>query len=198
MTAFIVSSGQRVLFSFLAAVFPLLFLSFLPVAVWGADQESLTKAPVFSAKDLSGKTVKLSDLLNKGPVLINFWMSCCKPCKNQLPELDKLHRAYRDRGFQVVAISEDGPKTVLGVKALVSQKKWEMLVLVDTNKGVGNLYNVRKYPTSYLIAQDGTIAHFALGYMPGDEKQLEERVVSLLGGETRTTSGAPHGSGMSK
>ncbi len=165
-------------------------LALLP-GVAGSQKVALSKAPDFSAKDLSGKTVKLADLLQSGPVLVDFWTTWCKPCKNELPELDRLHKTYRDRGFKVVAIAEDDPKSVLAVKPLVTQKKWEMIVLTDTKRDVGNLFNVRNYPTSFLIDKDGTIASFAQGYMPGDEKQLEAKVVGLLGGgEAGTTSGS--------
>lgn len=183
-----------------AAMGFLLCLSILALspATAGAQKVQLNKAPDFTAKDLAGKTVRLSELLKSGPVLVDFWTTWCKPCKNELPELDKLHRTYRERGFQVVAIAEDDPKTVLGVKPLVTQKKWELIVLTDTKKEVGNLFNVRNYPTSFLIAQDGTIMNFAQGYMPGDEKQLEAKVVGLLGGEAGTTSGSTQGSESTK
>ncbi len=172
----------------------------LPTGALGAGEPAArSKAPDFAAKDLSGKTVKLAELLKTGPVLIDFWTTWCKPCKNELPVLDRMHRTYRDRGFKVVAISEDDPKTVLGVKPLVNQKKWEMVVLTDTAKDVGNAFSVRSYPTSFLISQDGTIVHFAQGYMQGDEKQLEEKLVGLLGGGTGSASGgSAQGSGASK
>jgi len=174
--------------------------SWLPARAEDPARSPMAKAPDFSAKDLSGKTIHLADLLKTGPVLVDFWTTWCKPCKNELPELDKLHRAYRDRGFKVVAIAEDDPKTVLGVKQIVTQKKWEMIILTDTKKDVGNSFNVRNYPTSFLIAQDGTIVNFAQGYMPGDEKPLEAKVVGLLGqgAGTTSTSGTTRGSGESK
>ena len=192
MRAFL-SFDRRVRIAAMRSLLCLSILALLP-SIAGAQKVELSKAPDFSAKDLSGKTVKLSDLLKTGPVLVDFWTTWCKPCKNELPELDKLYRTYRDRGFQVVALSQDDPKSVLAVKPLVTQKKWEMIVLTDTKRDVGNLFNVRNYPTSFLIAQDGTIASFAQGYMPGDEKQLEAKVVGLLGGEAGTPSGSTQGS----
>jgi peroxiredoxin len=135
----------------------------------------------FSAKDLQGKTVRLSELLKKGPVLLDFWTTYCKPCKLELPELDRMHRAYRDMGFTVVAISQDDPKTMRAVKPYVEQRKFEMLVLLDPEKQVGNKLNVRLHPTSFLVGQDGSVVHFAQGYSPGDEKALEGKVREMLG-----------------
>ena len=144
-------------------------------------QGSVLKAPDFTAKDLKGRNVRLSDLLKKGPVFLDFWTTWCKPCKLELPELDRLHRTYREHGFQVVAISEDDPRTLQGVDPLIRQKKYEFLVLVDPKNDVGNSFNVRNYPTSFLVAKDRTVAHFAQGYTPGDEKTVEQRIRGLLG-----------------
>lgn len=145
------------------------------------------KAPDFTAKDLDGKQVRLADLLKEGPVLVDFWTSWCKPCQIELPELNRLHKTYRQRGFKVVAIAQDDPKTIQKVKPIVKQMGLELIVLVDPKKEVGNSYKVRNYPTSFLVAKDGTVAHFAQGYMRGDEKALEEKVLELLGGPAEET-----------
>jgi peroxiredoxin len=146
----------------------------------------------FSAKNLQGETIQLSALLEKGPVLLDFWTTYCKPCKLELPELDRLHRTYRDQGFSVVAISQDDPKTLPRVKPYVEQRKFEMLVLVDPNKEVGNKLNVRLHPTSFLVAKDGSVVHFAQGYRPGDEKELESKVRELLGMGVGAGAGEGH------
>jgi peroxiredoxin len=143
--------------------------------------ESTPKVADFSAKDLQGKSVRLADLLKKGPVLLDFWTTYCKPCRLELPELDRLHRTYRDKGFTVVAISQDDPKTMRAVKPYVEQRKFEMVVLLDPDKAVGNKLNVRLHPTSFLVGQDGSVVSFAQGYSPGDERALEGKVRELLG-----------------
>jgi peroxiredoxin len=152
------------------------------------EKKKAPKAPDFTAKNLQGKSVTLSDLLKNGPVLLDFWTTYCKPCKLELPELDRLHRTYRDKGFQVVAIAQDCTKTCKKVKPYVRQRKYEMIVLLDTNKKVGNKYSVRAHPTSFLIDTDGSIVHFAQGYNKGDEKELEELVRGLLGLEAEENS----------
>lgn len=151
-----------------------------------AEEKKAPQAPDFTAKNLKGKSVKLSDLLKEGPVLLDFWTTYCKPCKLELPELDRLHRTYREKGFNVVAIAQDDTKTVKKVKPYVKQRKYEMIVLLDSNKEVGNRYSVRAHPTSFLIDTDGSIVHFAQGYNKGDEKELEALVRGLLGLEAET------------
>jgi peroxiredoxin len=149
-----------------------------------AGQAAAIKVPDFTVKDLKGKTIHLAELLAKGPVYLNFWTSWCSPCKREMPELDRIHKTYRDRGFAVVAIAQDETRTVGKVKPYIDSNKFEFLAATDPSKSVGNAYNVRAYPTSFLIKQDGTVAYFAQGYLPGDEKKIESLVRELLGMET--------------
>ena len=113
----------------------LVVTAFIGACVWpsAAEEKEAPKAPDFTAKNLQGKSVTLSDLLESGPVLLDFWTTYCKPCKLELPELDRLHRTYREDGFRVVAIAQDCTKTVKKVKPYVRQRKYEMIVLLDTN-----------------------------------------------------------------
>ncbi|MDE2957358.1 MAG: TlpA disulfide reductase family protein [Bacteroidota bacterium] len=40
-------------------------------------------------------------------VLLNFWATWCQPCITEIPELDRLQRAYRDQGLVVMTISDE-------------------------------------------------------------------------------------------
>ena len=149
-----------------------------------AQQGAVIKASDFTVKDLKGNSIHLAELLAKGPVYLNFWTSWCAPCKREMPELDRIHKTYRDRGFAVLAIAQDESKNVGKVKPYIESNKFEFIAATDPTKSVGNAYNVRAYPTSFLIKPDGTIAYFAQGYLPGDEKKIESLVRELLGLET--------------
>ena len=159
----------------------------------GPSRETAMKAASFRAKDLKGQIVDLAELLEEGPVFLHFWTTWCPSCQREMTRLDRLHRAYRDKGFHVVAIAQDDAKTVQKIKPLVTSKKFLMTVIADSNKEIGNRYNVRQYPTCFLIAKDGAIVHYAQGYIPGDEDQLEGLVRKLLGLEP-----SPAGSGSAK
>ncbi len=61
----------------------------------------------FEARDLSGRTWRLSDL--KGKVAyVNIWTSWCAPCRAEMPALQKLHDRWKDRKDRLVlTISAD-------------------------------------------------------------------------------------------
>jgi len=53
-----------------------------------------TKAIDFKLKDLNGKEMSLSDLKGK-KVFLNFWATWCPPCKEEMPEIQKLYRKQK-------------------------------------------------------------------------------------------------------
>ncbi len=54
----------------------------------------------------SQETKNISDFAGS-VVLLNFWATWCQPCITELPELDELQIAYRDRGLVVITISDE-------------------------------------------------------------------------------------------
>src|SRR5436190_15302432 len=63
-------------------------------------------APDFTIKDPSGKDVKLSDYRGK-IVFLNFWASWCAPCAQEMPDLETMNKTFKDRRFQMMAVSTD-------------------------------------------------------------------------------------------
>lgn len=65
------------------------------------------------SKDPPLISIQASDLdsliqLHKGDVVVlNFWASWCKPCKEEFPDLLKLRTEYKERGLDLVLISMD-------------------------------------------------------------------------------------------
>jgi len=63
-------------------------------------------APDFTAKDITGKDVRLSDYRGK-VVLLNFWASWCNVCKTEKPALNAMAGEMANDDFVVIALASD-------------------------------------------------------------------------------------------
>ena len=164
-------------------LFSKLLLSFLIIALLiflAQASEKRSKAPDFTAEDLDGKKIELKTLLLDGPVLISFWATHCKPCIKELSELQKIYPEYKKKGFEILAVDVDGPRSVSAVKPKVKGLKWDFPVLLDTNKDIYRKYQVLGIPHTVLIDQKGDIRYTRTTYRSGDEKFIQKKIDELL------------------
>jgi thiol-disulfide isomerase/thioredoxin len=60
------------------------------------------------AGELDAKAFASRVAAEKGRVvLVSFWATWCAPCREEFPDLVRLHRAYSDKGLTVLGISTD-------------------------------------------------------------------------------------------
>ena len=124
-------------------------------------EKDRNKAPAFTLKDVTGRTVQLADYKGK-VVLLNFWATWCGPCKIEIPWFIDFEQRYKDRGFAVLGISmdEDGWEAV---KPYIEAKKVNYRVVIGTDE-VAELYGgVSSLPTSFVLDRQGKIASTHVG-----------------------------------
>lgn len=148
----------------------------------GPPAPAANAAPDFALRDLSGRTVRLSD--HRGDVvLINFWATWCVPCAAELPHLERMYKKYAGRGLVVLAISMDGPESSANVPSHARRHRLTFPVLLDQETRVVGAYNPkRNAPFTVLIGRDGAVARTREGYHAGDEVAVESEITALLEG----------------
>ena len=139
-----------------------------------------TPAPHFKVKDLTGRTLDLTKLTRRGPVLIDFWATWCKPCVEALPELQSLHHDYAERGLTVIGVSVDGPRNFAKVRPFAASMGLEYPIVLDTDGRLQQLYHVLAVPTAFLIDTTRTIVQVRVAYRPGEGAKLEDSIRALL------------------
>lgn len=152
-----------------------------PESVPATQTQRSGAAPDFTLDDIDGDEFRLQDHLDGSVMLLYFWATCCEPCRVEMPHLERLYQTYRARGFELVAISMDGPETIARVRSYVSRYGLTFTALLDDETEVTQMYNPRRAsPFSVLIDQEGSVVWSREGYSPGDEMALEELMVEML------------------
>ncbi len=133
--------------------------------------------PDMAIPDLKGNKIDLKALSNDGkPVVIAFWATWCGPCMLELNAInDKIDDWRSETEFSFFAISLDDSKTVGRVQPMVNGKGWDFDILLDTNNELKRQLNFSTPPFT-VIVKDGNIVYKHLGYQPGAEDNLYEKI----------------------
>ena len=145
-----------------------------------ADKQREIMLPDLSVKLLDGKQVRLSVLLEEGPLLVSFWATWCAPCKKEMIFLEKFHQKYNENSFRVLAISTDSPKSMSKVKSYIRAKKYTFLVGIDPNQEIAKKMNALLMPTTLILNKDRKVSWYHQGFIPGDEKEIEAQIRAVL------------------
>lgn len=78
--------------------------------------------PELTLKDQTGTTQTLSAYRGK-IIVLNFWATWCGPCREELPRLDELARAYASKQVVFVAASLDDAETQSKIASFLGKKK---------------------------------------------------------------------------
>jgi len=157
-----------------------LVIFFIFISGFIASTSLSAKVETFSLRDMDGKLVKLDDHLGKGPVVLDFWATWCKPCLNSLPKIQEIYEKFQDQGLVILGINEDGPRSLNKVEPFANSIGITFPVLLDENRDVVRKFQVTGFPTTIVLDRNGQVAMTLRGYRPGDEDKLFEKIESML------------------
>lgn len=124
-------------------------------------------APNFKLVNIEGETIQLEDFRGK-PLLLNFWASWCAPCRLEMPTFQSYYDKFAGE-LAVVAINNGEDRE--DVRIFTDELNITFDVLLDPKADIQRLYQIRGYPTTFLIDPDGIIRIRHVGLIT--EEQLE-------------------------
>jgi len=133
------------------------------------------KAPQFELKTLDGKPFSLNEALTDGAVVLAFFKVSCPVCQYAFPFLERLHKAYRQKGHRLVGVSQNDAKETA---AFNKEFGVTFPVLLDDTRGypVSNAYGLTNVPTLFWIAEDGGIEVSSVGWVRADIEEISRRM----------------------
>ncbi len=133
-------------------------------------------APEIAISDPDGNPIKLSDFRGK-VVLIDFWAAWCKPCRMENPNVVRMYKRFKDKGFEIFGVSLDRDRDAW-LKAIAddgltwkhgSELRFWQSSFVPT-------YNLEGIPMTYLVDAEGVIIGKGLR-----GAELERKLEEVLG-----------------
>jgi peroxiredoxin len=133
------------------------------------------RAPGFEMMGADGNTFDICDL--DRPVLLNFWNSGCKPCRDEMRYLQKVYDERRDEGLLVIAINIGQSLTY--IESFMEDNNLHIPVLFDVNATIARQYQVRFLPTSFFIDTDCIIQEKVIGSFESTAA-IERKLSSIM------------------
>lgn len=139
-------------------------------------------APPFELRDAQGQAVSLASLRGK-VVVVHFWATWCGYCKKVLPEIQKIHDAFKDQPDVVVLGVNCAPRpTAPDAQVFFKEQGYTYRILLNGDR-VSSAYEVRGFPALFVIGPDGKI----IFKEPGAKPDQAARVVPLIQGTIKKT-----------
>ena len=142
----------------------------------GSNSGNSATAPEISLKDPNGKIRKLSSLRGK-IVLVDFWASWCGPCRRESPNVVKLYKQYKDKGFTVFSVSLDDNPAAWKQAIVADGLIWSDHVsdLMGWQTPLIQSYGFNSIPHTVLVDKDGKIIATGLR-----GESLEQKLKELM------------------
>ncbi|NOY06538.1 MAG: TlpA family protein disulfide reductase [Chlorobi bacterium] len=150
----------------------------------------------FKLKDINGKKRSFQTIMKKvrgtektprkGVVVLSFWALWCQPCKKEMKAFKPIFQQLRKEGLNVeyIAINLDNIRSTAKVKSYVTAQKFPYIQLLDPNQRVFEKLNGQSIPYTLVLKESGALINKHIGFIPGDEKHLEEEIRNYLSGDS--------------
>ena len=138
------------------------------------------KVPDFTVTDLTGKSVKLSDLQKRtesGVVSLTFWCTFCHSCRMMEARLKKVAEELKDKAT-MVAVDASATDNAQRIEDFTKAKKFTVPVLLDSEGRTADLFGVRLTTTTIIIDKSGVLRYW--GQFGGEANPAAENALRAV------------------
>ncbi|HYC49839.1 MAG TPA: TlpA disulfide reductase family protein [Gemmatimonadaceae bacterium] len=138
------------------------------------------QAPAYSAQSLAGDSVSLAAARGK-VVLLNVWATWCHPCRDEIPELQRLHEQYRARGLELIGVSVDAAGNDESIRAFAQEFRMTYPIWRDPDDHISTRFLIYGVPATFLVDRDGVLRWRRMGPIAAGDTSLANIIERSLG-----------------
>jgi thiol-disulfide isomerase/thioredoxin len=136
------------------------------------------EAPPLKLIALDKESVDLAALRGQ-VVVVNFWATWCRPCRREMPSLERLYQTVGDKGVKVLAVDVgEDPETVTPFLESMDPRP-SFPILFDTDSNAVTAWRIKGMPTTFVVDPQGRVAYMAVGAREFDHPALVQRLLDL-------------------
>ena len=110
----------------------------------------------FKLETLSGEEIQLSQITDEKGVILNFWGTWCKPCREEMPDMNQVYNeGHEDYEIIAVNVSENNQQIEQFLSGLSENLDYPIALV--NNRSVTKAYNIGPLPTTIAINKEGTV-----------------------------------------
>ena len=116
---------------------------------------------------LDGQKTKLADYSGK-VLIVDLWATWCGPCKQEIPHLVEIAKEYKDKGVEVIGLTNENPETdAEWVKQFSEAFNINYPIgWADDEMQAGLTRGRNSIPQTFIIGRDGKIVKHFVGFSP--------------------------------
>ena len=138
------------------------------------------RGPGFRLRTFPGDGEVSLEAFRSKLIVLNFWATWCTPCTVEMPTLEALWQAYRERGLVVIGVSMDrgAPRGLLA--PYLDHQRLTFPILLDPDLATSKAWRVTSLPATFLVKPGGEVAGMAIDARESNGAEMRALLETLL------------------
>jgi len=111
-------------------------------------------------------------------VILDFWASWCKPCRESFPWWNTMHAKYANEGLVIIGVNLDNEQD--SALSFLEEYPAEFRIYYDKEKDLARSFGVQAMPSTYIIGRNGEIFAKHFGFKVKKQDEYEAIIVDAL------------------
>jgi cytochrome c biogenesis protein CcmG, thiol:disulfide interchange protein DsbE len=111
-------------------------------------------------------------------VIVDFWASWCKPCRQSIPWLNSMRERYGASGLTIIGVNVDAERG--DADRFLRDVPIEFEIVFDPDGTLAGQFKVQAMPTSFIFDRTGKIVETHQGFRDAKKAEHEAVLKNLL------------------